>query len=87
MVPIFYPIAAAAGIDGIHFGMVRVLTFILGGITPPVGVTLYIATAVAKIKFTNLLKEMWPFILLSVAVMLAVAYCPAICPIVPNLLA
>ena len=34
MVPIFYPIAAAAGIDGIHFGMVMVLTFILGGITP-----------------------------------------------------
>lgn len=33
MVPIFYPIAAAAGIDGIHFGMVMVLTFILGGIT------------------------------------------------------
>ena len=41
MVPIFYPIAAAAGIDGIHFGMVMVLTFILGVITPPVGVSLY----------------------------------------------
>lgn len=64
MVPIFYPIAEAVGIDGIHFGMVMVLTFILGGITPPVGVTLFIATAVAKIKFTQLLKEMWPFILL-----------------------
>ena len=87
MVPIFYPIAAAAGIDGIHFGMVMVLTFILGGITPPVGVTLYIATAVAKIKFTNLLKEMWPFILLFVAVMFAVAYCPAICLTIPNMLA
>ena len=87
MVPIFYPIAAAAGIDGIHFGMVMVLTFILGGITPPVGVTLYIATAVAKIKFTNLLKEMWPFILLFIAVMFAVAYCPAICLTIPNMLA
>ena len=87
MVPIFYPIAAAAGIDGIHFGMVMVLTFILGGITPPVGVTLYIATAVAKIKFTNLLKEMWPFIALFIAVLFAVAYCPAICLTIPNMLA
>ena len=87
MVPIFYPIAAAAGIDGIHFGMVMVLTFILGGITPPVGVTLYIATAVAKIKFTNLLKEMWPFIVLFIAVLFAVAYCPAICLTIPNMLA
>lgn len=67
--------------------MVMVLTFILGGITPPVGVTLYIATAVAKIKFTNLLKEMWPFIALFIAVLFAVAYCPAICLTIPNMLA
>lgn len=86
MVPIFYPIAEACGIDGIHFGMVMVLTFILGGITPPVGVTLYIATAVAKIKFVDLLKEMWPFILLFMAVMFLIAYCPGICLFIPNLL-
>ncbi len=86
MVPIFYPIAEACGINGIHFGMVMVLTFILGGIPPPVGVTLYIATAVAKIKFVDLLKEMWPFILLFVIVMFSVAYVPGICLAIPNML-
>ncbi len=86
MVPIFYPIAEAVGIDGIHFGMVMVLTFILGGITPPVGVTLFIATAVAKIKFTQLLKEMWPFILLFLIVLFSVAYIPGICLFVPNMI-
>ncbi len=86
MVPIFYPIAAGCGIDGVHFGMVMVLTFILGGITPPVGVTLYIATAVAKIRFVDLLKEMWPFILLFVAVLFLVAYCPPVCLAIPNML-
>lgn len=86
MVPIFYPIAEACGINGIHFGMVMVLTFILGGITPPVGVTLYIATAVAKIRFVDLLKEMWPFILLFVILMLAVAYIPGICLFIPNMI-
>lgn len=86
MVPIFYPIAEACGINGIHFGMVMVLTFILGGITPPVGVTLYIATAVAKVKFVDLLKEMWPFIVLFLVVLFAVAYCPAICLLIPNML-
>lgn len=45
------------------------------------------ATAVAKIKFTNLLKEMWPFIALFIAVLFAVAYCPAICLTIPNMLA
>ncbi len=87
MVPIFYPIAEACGIDGIHFGMVMVLTFILGGITPPVGVTLYIAQAVAKIKFGDLLKEMWPFIILFMSVMFLIAYCPGICLLIPNLIA
>lgn len=86
MVPIFYPIAEACGINGIHFGMVMVLTFILGGITPPVGVTLYIATAVAKIRFVDLLKEMWPFILLFIILMLCVAYIPGICLFIPNMI-
>ena len=86
MVPIFYPIAEAVGINGIHFGMVMVLTFILGGITPPVGVTLFIATAVAKIPFIKLLKEMWPFILLFMIVLFAVAYIPALCLFVPSLI-
>lgn len=85
MVPIFYPIAESCGIDGIHFGMVMVLTFILGGITPPVGVTLYIATAVAKIRFADLLKEMWPFIVLFIAVIFIVAYFPAVCLFIPKL--
>ncbi|MFA9464772.1 MAG: TRAP transporter large permease [Velocimicrobium sp.] len=86
MVPIFYPIAEAYGINGIHFGMVMVLTFILGGITPPVGVTLYIATAVGKVKFSNLLKEMWPFILMFITLILCVAYIPQICLFIPSLL-
>lgn len=85
MVPIFFPIAEAAGMNGIHFGMVMVLTFVLGGITPPVGVTLYIAVAVAKIKLGELLKEMWPFIILFILVMLLVAYCPMICLWLPNM--
>ena len=83
---ILLPIAGAAGINGIHFGMVMVLTFVLGGITPPVGVTLYIAVAVAKLKLGQLLKEMWPFILLFVAVMMLVAYVPMVCLFLPNLI-
>lgn len=85
MVPIFFPIAQACGINGVHFGMVMVLTFVLGGITPPVGVTLYIAVAVAKIKLGELMKEMWPFILLFVSLMFMVAYIPRICLLLPNL--
>ena len=48
MVPIFQPLAASFGFDPIHFGMVMVLTFIFGGITPPVGATLFIASSVGQ---------------------------------------
>lgn len=73
---------------GDSFTLMAIPLFIFAGeIMNACGVTLYIATAVAKIKFTNLLKEMWPFILLFIAVMFAVAYCPAICLTIPNMLA
>lgn len=85
MVPIFAPIALAIGLDPIHFAMVMVLTFILGGITPPVGVILYVASAVGKVKMKPLLQEMFPLILISVAVLFAVAYIPQISMFLPNM--
>lgn len=78
MVPIFYPIASSIGLNPIHFGMVMVLTFILGGLTPPVGVTSYVAIAIAKINFSSLLKELWQFIVISVVILLLVAFVPEI---------
>ena len=86
MVPIFQPIAASFGFDPIHFGMVMVLTFIFGGITPPVGATLFIASSVGKISLSKLVKDMWPLILIFFIVMMLVAYVPAISTFLPSLL-
>lgn len=85
MVPIFQPIAASFGIDGIQFGMVMILTFIMGGITPPVGITLYVASAVGKIKLEKLLKEMYPFIGLFLIVLIITAYVPGFSLFLPSL--
>ena len=76
MVPIFQPLAASFGFDPIHFGMVMVLTFIFGGITPPVGATLFIASSVGNVSLAKLVKDMWPLILLFFIVMMLVAYVP-----------
>jgi C4-dicarboxylate transporter DctM subunit len=64
-----------------------VLTFIIGGITPPVGITLYVASAVGKIKLGKLLKEMYPFITLFALVLFAVAYVPGFSLLLPSLFA
>ncbi|MCD8221699.1 MAG: TRAP transporter large permease [Clostridiales bacterium] len=85
MVPIFQPLAASFGFDSIHFGMVMVLTFIFGGITPPVGATLFIASSVGGVSLAKLVKDMWPLILLFFIVMMLVAYIPQLTTTLPML--
>lgn len=87
MVPIFQPLAASFGFDSIHFGMVMVLTFIFGGITPPVGATLFIASSVGDIPLSKLVKNMWPLILLFFIMMMLVAYIPQLSTTLPALVA
>lgn len=87
MVPIFQPLAASFGFDAIHFGMVMVLTFIFGGITPPVGATLFIASSVGNVSLAKLVKEMWPLILLFFIVMMLIAYIPPLSTALPALIA
>ncbi len=85
MVPIFQPLAAALGFDPIHFGIVMVMTFIFGGITPPVGATLFIASSVGDVPLSVLVKDMGPLILLFFVVMMMVAYCPPLSTALPAL--
>ena len=85
MVPILEPIAAGIGFNPIHFAMVMVLTFIIGGITPPVGATLFIATSVGNVKFEDLVKDIWPLVALFALVMFAVAYYPPLATFLPSL--
>lgn len=86
MVPIFAPIAQQIGLNPVHFALVMVLTFVLGGITPPVGITIYVASAVGKVKMKDLLIEMWPLILLFFVVIMLVAFFPGISMTLPSLL-
>ena len=85
MVPILEPIAAGIGFNPIHFAIVMVLTFIIGGITPPVGATLFIATSVGNVKFEDLVRDIWPLVALFALVMFAVAYYPPLATFLPSL--
>ena len=85
MVPIFQPLAVSFGFDPIHFGMVMVLTFIIGGITPPVGATLFIASSVGDVPLSKLVKDMWPLIACFALVMLLIAYTPSLATFLPAL--
>lgn len=86
LVPIFLPLAEIAGINVAHLGLVVVLGMDLGVITPPVGVCLFLACKIANIKLEPLVKEILPFILISVLVLITIGLVPQLVLFLPELL-
>ena len=64
------------GIDPIHLGVIMVVNLALGMITPPFGVNLFAASAVAKISVDRLLRDLIPFVLVILACLLVISYVP-----------
>ena len=57
-VPALLPLIQMLGVDPVHFGVILVLNLLIGAITPPFGIILFIMMDIAKISFRSLLKEM-----------------------------
>jgi tripartite ATP-independent transporter DctM subunit len=77
LVPILAPVAHAAGIDPIHFAMVVIYNLTLGMITPPVGGLLFVTSAVTRVPLPQLARELNPFMLAHLAVLLLITLVPA----------
>jgi TRAP-type C4-dicarboxylate transport system permease large subunit len=82
-VPILAPIAISYGIDPLHFGFIVVLNLVIGLLTPPVGVCLFVASGIARISMERLVRAVWPFLLWQIVILLLVTYVPAISMWVP----
>lgn len=76
LAPILAPVAASFGIDPVHFGMVMVINLALGMITPPFGVNLFAACAVARISLDRMTRSLLPFIGVVLACLMIVTYVP-----------
>jgi len=59
---------------------------VIGLITPPLGLVLFVVVPIAKVKFEQVTKEIFPFLLVEIAVLLMVTYIPSISLVVPRLL-
>lgn len=84
--PVLLPIAQAVGVDTVHFGVIMVLNLGIGLLTPPVGSTLFIGSAVSGIPIEKLAKATMPFYAVMFIVLLIVTYFPGLIMWVPNLL-
>jgi C4-dicarboxylate transporter, DctM subunit len=78
LAPILAPVAVSFGIDPVHFGLVMVVNLALGMITPPFGVNLFAACAVAKISLDQITKSLLQFVLVILACLMVITYVPAI---------
>lgn len=86
MVPILWPVAKTYGIDSIHFGITMCLNLMIGNLTPPVGMMLFVISNVGKVKLSVLYKSILPFVAVAVAVLMLVTYIPSFSTFIPNLL-
>ena len=85
MTPVLAPVVAHAGIDPVHFGLVFVFATMIGLITPPVGITMFIACQIAGISVNQFTRAVWrPFLALVLALIVAVLW-PEMVLFLPNL--
>ncbi len=86
LIPILVPVAAKLGIDPVHFGLVFVLNLMIGTITPPVGVVLYVTAKVANVTFERMARAVLPFLVPLFAVLALATLWPGVTTFLPDLL-
>jgi C4-dicarboxylate transporter DctM subunit len=85
-VPIVAPVLLEVGVDVTTIGVMMVVNLALGLITPPVGINLFVAAGIAKVSLVEVVRGIRPFFVAGLAVILLVAYVPAIPNWLPDLL-
>jgi C4-dicarboxylate transporter DctM subunit len=85
LIPVLIPIVQAAGIDLIHFGLIMVFNLMLGLLTPPVGILLYICANFAEIKLEDEIVAVIPFLVMGLIILFLITYVPMLVLWLPNL--
>lgn len=84
--PILLPIAVSIGLDPVHFGAIMILNLGIGLITPPVGGTLFVGSAVSGVPIGKLTRTLLPFFIVMIVVLIMITYIPGLVMIIPDLI-
>lgn len=85
LVPVLMPIAIDFGIDPVHFGLIVVMNFAIGMVTPPYGITLFVASSVAERNIIQVSRRIfWPWLMMTV-ILILVTFVPEIGLFLPRL--
>ena len=83
--PMLMPVIAKVGIDPVHFGVVMVLNLMIGLLTPPFGVVLFVMTGISGVPFERVVRATMPFILPLLVVLAVITVFPALVTWLPTL--
>ena len=86
MTPVFLPVVNELGIDLVYFGVLMAINIAIGTVTPPVGVTLFVSSSIARVSIGEVSRAAVPFIAVMIFVMLLLVIFPQIILFLPNLL-
>ena len=78
IIPLFLPTCRELGIDLVHFGVVAVVNCMIGLITPPYGILLFVLNAVTGIPLGEIIREIWPFLLALLIALFALVLWPGL---------
>ena len=78
LTPVLLPIVTEFGVDPVHFGVILVANLAIGFVTPPVGVNLFVASTVGKVKFEKIVVGVLPFLAAMILALLIITYVPAL---------
>jgi len=85
LAPLLVPAVKMFGVDPIHFGMIFIVNIMIGGLTPPFGSMMFTVCSIVNVRLEDFIREVWPFILALLAVLLLVTYSEGIALFTLNL--
>lgn len=83
--PIMLPVALSFGIDPVFFGVLMVVNLAIGNITPPVGLDLFVVSAVTKIPIDRISRAMLPYLMILIVDLFIITYVPQVIMFLPGL--
>ncbi|XDA99206.1 TRAP transporter large permease [Sulfitobacter sp. LCG007] len=86
IIPLFLPACRELGIDLVHFGVVAVVNCMIGLITPPYGILLFVINGVTRIPLLDIIREIWPFLIVLILALIAMILMPGIVLFLPRLM-
>lgn len=85
LTPVLLPVTIAMGIDPVHFGIIMILNLMIGLLTPPIGMVLYVLSRVSNVPFEKISKAITPYLIMLIIILYVFTFVPQIVLFLPNL--